>query len=204
MGARSTERTDWEADTNEFGRRALAATTSPRWVVCGNYWSKLDDLLWSRADTVVWLDLPLPILLWRLVRRTAHQSLRRTELWGTNREHPSSLWHKDSLLLWAIKSQPKNRARYGAAMTDSRWSPRQVCPPSLATSYQEVVARTAYSAEPSGWLLRESLRLAELESIESMGLPNSRQEQTARSLRSPAAAQTPSRWPGPTHALGSE
>lgn len=110
-----------EADTEEFRRRALAATTSERWVVCGNYWSKLDDVLWSRADTVVWLDLPVPILLWRLVRRTVRRSLRRTELWGTNRERISSLWHRDSLLLWAVKSQPKNRARYRAAMTDPRW-----------------------------------------------------------------------------------
>lgn len=110
-----------EAETEQFRQRALAATTSERWVVCGNYWSKLDDLLWSRADTVVWLDLPLPILLWRLVQRTVRRSLRRTELWGTNRERLRQLWRKDSLLLWAIKSQPRNRARYSAAMTDLRW-----------------------------------------------------------------------------------
>jgi adenylate kinase family enzyme len=110
-----------EAVTEEFRDRALAAASGDRWVLCGNYWTKLGDVLWARADTVVWLDLPLPILLWRLIRRTISRSLRKTQLWGSNQERISGLWSKDSLLLWAIKSHPRNRARYAAALADPRW-----------------------------------------------------------------------------------
>ena len=39
------------------------------------------------ADTLVWLDLPLPLVMGRLLRRTVKRAVTREELWGTgNRE----------------------------------------------------------------------------------------------------------------------
>lgn len=110
-----------EAEADEFRAAVIAATTGPRWVVCGNYHNKLGWTLWERADTVVWLDLPLPLLLWRVTRRTIRRSLRRTQLWSGNRERLRNLWRKDSLILWAIQTHPRNRDRYGTALSDPRW-----------------------------------------------------------------------------------
>ena len=42
----------------EFRRRVGDAVAGERWVVDGNYSSKVRDIVWARADTVVWLDLP--------------------------------------------------------------------------------------------------------------------------------------------------
>jgi len=48
--------------------RVSAAVAADRWVTDGNK-SAVRDLVWPRADTVIWLDYPLVVSLWRLGRR---------------------------------------------------------------------------------------------------------------------------------------
>jgi hypothetical protein len=48
--------------------RTRAAIAGDRWVTDGNK-SAVRDLVWPRADTVIWLDYPLVVCLWRLARR---------------------------------------------------------------------------------------------------------------------------------------
>src|ERR671937_2952145 len=55
-----------ETPPEEFRRRVAAAMDGDGWVVDGNYESKLGDLVLRRADTVVWLDLPLRVALTRV------------------------------------------------------------------------------------------------------------------------------------------
>ncbi len=55
--------------------RTSAAIAGDRWVTDGNK-RAVRDLVWPRADTIVWLDYPLGVRLWRLAKR-AH---RRTFL----------------------------------------------------------------------------------------------------------------------------
>jgi adenylate kinase family enzyme len=72
-----------EATPDELRARVEAALAAAPdgWVCDGNYAGKLGDLVVERADTLVWLDLPLPVVLARVVRRTAIRVVRRTELW---------------------------------------------------------------------------------------------------------------------------
>lgn len=111
-----------QAETEVFRERVRAATEGDGWVVCGNYFSKLGDLLWTRADTVLWLDIPLPLVLARIVRRTVRRSLRKVELWSGNVERLSGLWSKGSLLAWAVTSRKRIRRRYQRAPLDTRWA----------------------------------------------------------------------------------
>ncbi len=53
--------------------RTSAAVAGERWVIDGNK-SAVRDVVWPRADTVVWLDYPVAVSLWRLGRR----AVRRT------------------------------------------------------------------------------------------------------------------------------
>lgn len=48
--------------------RTSAAIAGERWVTDGNK-SAVRDLVWPRADTIIWLDYPLVISLWRLGKR---------------------------------------------------------------------------------------------------------------------------------------
>ena len=52
--------------------------------MAGNY-RNLRDSTWGRADTVVWLDYPLPLIMGRLLRRTVRRIVTQEELWRGNR-----------------------------------------------------------------------------------------------------------------------
>jgi adenylate kinase family enzyme len=60
-GWRAKERAAWEVIVREL----IAA---PRWVIDGNYSGTL-DLRLARCDTVVFLDLPRVLCLWRVAKR---------------------------------------------------------------------------------------------------------------------------------------
>lgn len=81
----------------------------PRWVVDGNYFDRVGARLWPRADLIVWLDLPLYVTIPRIIRRTVLRIIHRTELWNGNREQWSALMGRESLLVWAVKSQRRHR-----------------------------------------------------------------------------------------------
>lgn len=94
----------------EFAAEVADVLTRPGWVVDGNYIDRVSETLWPRADTVIWLDLPLRVILPRIVRRTTGRIRARTELWNGNRESWSALVGRNSLLWWAVRSQRRHRA----------------------------------------------------------------------------------------------
>jgi adenylate kinase family enzyme len=111
-----------EPATEEFRtrvERAMAAAPDG-WVVDGNYALKLGDLVLERADTVVWLDLPLRVCLGRLWRRTWRRIIRREELWSGNRESiRSAFFTKDSLFAWTIKRHRPGRRAIQEGIADN-------------------------------------------------------------------------------------
>jgi adenylate kinase family enzyme len=113
-----------ELDPGEFLARVDAATAGPGWVVDGNY-SAVRDVVWGKADAVVWFDLSYVTVLSRVVRRTVRRVLTRQELWNGNREPFSNLWSfdpKKSIIVWAATRHGVYRTRYTDAERDPRWS----------------------------------------------------------------------------------
>lgn len=106
---------DWQpAPIELFRHRVERETSDDGWIVVGNY-GQVRDLVWRPADTLVWLDLPLPLVMSRLMRRTVKRAVTREELWGTgNRETLSNAFlSRNSILLYALKTHRRNRERFG-------------------------------------------------------------------------------------------
>src|SRR5919199_2600041 len=104
-----------QTPAEELRRRVAAATAGDGWVVDGNYDSKLGDLVLGRADTVVWLDLPLRVALTRVTRRTIRRIRLGEELWSGNRESwRGGFFGWESMFVWTIRSHLRHRrARAG-------------------------------------------------------------------------------------------
>lgn len=113
---------DWiEAEDSVFLERVTAALAGSDWVCDGNY-SKAREITWSRADTIIWLDYSLPVILLRLLHRSLTRAFSGELLWGKNKENLVTLFFsKDSLFLWAIQTHPKHRREYALLMSDKRY-----------------------------------------------------------------------------------
>jgi broad-specificity NMP kinase len=70
-----------EAPNYLFRERVKQSLEGDSWVVDGNY-HQVRDIVWSRADTVVWLDYPFRTIIDRLARRTLRRILTHEELWN--------------------------------------------------------------------------------------------------------------------------
>jgi adenylate kinase family enzyme len=103
----------WIESEREITRaRVKDIARSDAWIVDGNY-GFLRDILWPRAEAVVWLDYPLALIFWRLWWRTLNRTMKKELLWGTNQERlAEQFFSKDSLFLWALKSHEQNRKNY--------------------------------------------------------------------------------------------
>ena len=100
----------------EFRARVADVVAADAWVLDGNYSSVL-DIVWARADTVVWFDLPRTTVMRQLVPRTIGRMITRRELWNGNRESLKFLLNRDeSILWWAWTQHAKYASRFAAAM----------------------------------------------------------------------------------------
>jgi len=100
-----------EAPNDLFRERVKQSLQGDSWVVDGNY-HQVRDIVWSRADTVVWLDYPFRIIIARLARRTLRRILTHEKLWNGNQEHIRGLFTRDSVFLWAVRSYRRRRRQY--------------------------------------------------------------------------------------------
>jgi hypothetical protein len=99
--------------------RVSSVLAGEAWVIDGQYRRKLGDMVLRAADEVVWLDLPLQIWLFRLLRRTGRRWLRRDELWNGNRETlRNAFWGRDSLFGYALRMHFEHRCDWPAGLGD--------------------------------------------------------------------------------------
>ena len=114
---------NWAETPDELFRANLSeALAGDKWVADGNY-SVARDVVWPRANTLVWLDYPFRVILWRLWWRILRRGITRQELWNGNREN---IWEhfftKDSLFLWAFNTHWKRRKTFLVAFTQPEYA----------------------------------------------------------------------------------
>jgi adenylate kinase family enzyme len=101
-----------EPPIDEFKDTVSIALQRPQWIVDGSY-GKVRHMLWEKVDTVIWLDYSLPIILFRLFRRTIARTAFKKRLWNDNQESFSEqFFSRESLFLWTIQTYPRRKKQY--------------------------------------------------------------------------------------------
>jgi hypothetical protein len=107
-----------ESDLAEFRQKVDAATRAPAWALAGNY-NNARDLVWPRAEAVVWLDYPYLLVFGRQWKRTLLRWWKQELLWGTNYERlfpQLQVWSKTSLFYWQVRSYRRHKWLYPKLM----------------------------------------------------------------------------------------
>ncbi len=107
---------DWQECPDEifFARiEAEIAKAKNGYVIDGNY-TRAIPVKWSEIDTVIWLDLPFPVNLYRSVKRAFSRAKSKQDLWpdSNNQENLWRMFGRDSIVWWMIKTHKKNREKY--------------------------------------------------------------------------------------------
>jgi adenylate kinase family enzyme len=132
-----------EAEPQVFRERVRAALAGDRWVVDGNY-SVLRDLIWPRAELLVWLDYSIVRIFWQLFRRTSRRVITREELWAGNRERfRAGFMSRESLFVWALQTH---------------WKKRRVWPDELAKPEHARITAVRLHAPRQAATLKQQLR----------------------------------------------
>ena len=92
-------------------------------MVEGNY-RAVRDLVWPRADCIVWLNYSLALILKRLLRRTARRIVTREPCCNGNRESLRMALSKDSIILWALQTYHRKRREYPLLLAERLGGPR--------------------------------------------------------------------------------
>jgi predicted kinase len=94
--------------------RTSAAIAGDRWVTDGNK-RAVRDLVWPRADTIIWLDYPVYVTLWRLAKRARRRtSALNSQAADTGRrtELPKHMLAAAGGVLRALRSHRGQRREY--------------------------------------------------------------------------------------------
>jgi adenylate kinase family enzyme len=91
------------------------------WVIDGVF-PEHRDMVWSAADTVVWLNYPASVVFTRALRRTLKRCITHEKLGDHNTETwRRTFFSRDSQLLWVIQSWRKRRRDYPKIMRQKKF-----------------------------------------------------------------------------------
>ncbi len=114
------------ADAETLQARVRDVTAGDGWVVDGSYGGRgARQIVWARADTIVWLDFSLLVIYRRLWRRTIARIRDRRELWpGTgNRESVrDAFFSRESLFWWALRTYRGRRRDCARLFAEPRYA----------------------------------------------------------------------------------
>lgn len=133
---------NWQgAPLDVFRERVEQAIQAEKWIVAGNY-HVVRDLIWPKAEAIIWLDYPLLLVLKQLSLRTFKRWWTQELLWGKNIEpfHVHfKLWSKDSLFHWLFRTYWRRKREYPLLFAQQEYRHLKVI-------------RLTHPTETQGWL----------------------------------------------------
>ncbi|GHH89110.1 AAA family ATPase [Streptomyces capitiformicae] len=116
---------NWTVDP-DFHQQVATIAATPAWIVDSIGYPEVRDLLWTNADTVIWLDYPKAVVMPRVLRRSLRRTLLRERVFGGNVES-LSLWFSGDHPAWSSWAQhAARRAEINRRTTDPRFAPLRV------------------------------------------------------------------------------
>jgi adenylate kinase family enzyme len=110
-----TRRPAFEADVGEVA-------SCEAWIFDSWGYQGVRDLLWSRADTLVWLDYTRPVVMGRVLRRSFARATYDRELWNGNTESFRDWADPEHPVRWAWSTFTSRRDETLARTLDPRWA----------------------------------------------------------------------------------
>ncbi|MGD0139449.1 MAG: adenylate kinase [Tepidisphaeraceae bacterium] len=146
----------WSLPSDESLLTQVSQAIAPdAWVIDGVF-PEHRNLVWSRADTVVWLNYPMSVVFMRALRRTLGRCITRQRLGDHNVETwRRTFFSRKSQLLWVIQSWRKRRRDYPKIFRRPEFSHLrfvQLRSPKQAQAWiEKLPAASMQPAPPASW-----------------------------------------------------
>lgn len=115
------ERNWVELPLDVFRSRVAESLAGNSWIADGNY-SKVRDIVWGNADTLVWLDYSFPLVMSRILWRTFRRVTTQQQVCNGNYETWKKALSRDSVILWALQTYRKRKREYPILFNKSEYS----------------------------------------------------------------------------------
>lgn len=116
---------DWAADP-ALRQKVSKIASTPGWIFDSFGHPDVRDLLWTRADTVVWLDYSRAVVMPRVLRRSLRRTLSRERIFGGNVETMSGWFRADHPVWWAWSQHAARRSEIERRVHDPCFAPLRV------------------------------------------------------------------------------
>ena len=116
----------WEANwvrasREVFRERVANSLTGEKWVVDGQY-GRVRDIIWTQADTIVWLDYNFFTVMRRISKRSLTRIITKQEVCNGNYETWGKLFSRKSIILHSLKTYHKRRRKYPVLFKQPEYS----------------------------------------------------------------------------------
>jgi adenylate kinase family enzyme len=119
-------RPNWQkAPQEEFLAALKAAIADEAWIVAGNY-SSTREQVQTRAETLIWLDYSLSIILWRHLKRAWRRVVRGESCCNGNYETLRQSLSRDAAWWYALKTYHRRKREYNALINSPAASHLQI------------------------------------------------------------------------------
>jgi adenylate kinase family enzyme len=108
-------------DPHAFLQAVDEATQGDDWVAAGGY-SKTWPIIWSRAEHLVWLDLPLMQVMRQVIPRSLKRAFGDQEVFPGCYEDPTRLFRDDHPIRWAWKHHRGRREGIAEKLRDPAYT----------------------------------------------------------------------------------